>query len=205
MPVEFRNVSPIVRQALESALADLGGPSGVPGGRLVIVGVHGRAELDLVVNLRSKQPDAVVVALLIEPSPNLWRDSLRAGAAAVVAEEEVDALTDVLQAVARGRVSLPIEVARELAAQHPTAPGEGIPALSDEELGWLRSLSEGITVAALARREGRSERDMYRSLGALYERMAVGSRAQALVRAAEWGFLSEGRRGGGAGRDLSGK
>ncbi|MDQ3641282.1 MAG: hypothetical protein M3450_07420 [Actinomycetota bacterium] len=58
-----------------------------------------------------------------------------------------------------------------------------------EEVGWLQTLARGATVARLAGEVGYSEREMFRILSNLYQRMGVVSRTEALVQAAQWGLL----------------
>ena len=50
-----------------------------------------------------------------------------------------------------------------------------------EELTWLRILAQGGTVHDLARQVGYSERALYRLLHALYGRMGVSSRTEAIL------------------------
>ncbi len=61
--------------------------------------------------------------------------------------------------------------------------------LSEEEVGWLRFLSKGGTVAALARRVGRSERTMYRLLHRLYGRLGVNDRFEAMSALRDAGYV----------------
>ena len=63
------------------------------------------------------------------------------------------------------------------------------PAVSDEEMTWLRRLSQGVTIADRAREVEHSEREMYRLLAALYARMGVHGKTEALVRATQWGLI----------------
>jgi DNA-binding CsgD family transcriptional regulator len=64
--------------------------------------------------------------------------------------------------------------------------------ISDGDADWLRALARGDTVAELASAAAFSEREMYRQLGALYERLGAANRAQAIVRAAQLGLISPG-------------
>jgi len=47
-------------------------------------------------------------------------------------------------------------------------------------------------VTSLARSSGYSEREMYRLLSALYARLGVTTRTEALLRADRWGLLRQG-------------
>ena len=62
--------------------------------------------------------------------------------------------------------------------------------LSARDVAWLRALADGVTVASLARASGYSQREMYRLLSALYARLGVDSRTEALLRADRAGLLA---------------
>jgi DNA-binding NarL/FixJ family response regulator len=57
--------------------------------------------------------------------------------------------------------------------------------ITEVEIEWFRRLNEGITVAELARLAGYSERSMFRLLAALYDRIGVRSRREAISRLCE--------------------
>jgi DNA-binding NarL/FixJ family response regulator len=61
--------------------------------------------------------------------------------------------------------------------------------VGDNEVSWLRALASGETVAALGRRLGYSEREMYRRLHRLYTQIGARGRTDALLRAAKSGLL----------------
>jgi DNA-binding CsgD family transcriptional regulator len=52
-------------------------------------------------------------------------------------------------------------------------------------------LASGITTVKLATSIGYSEREMYRKLNALYKKMGVSNRAEALVLAARSGLIGD--------------
>lgn len=97
-----------------------------------------------------------------------------------------DAVTAVLLAL-RGQTVLP----QAMAAALSTLPGQPASSVTAEERGWLRALAVGGTVAALARASGRSERDLYQSLAALYARLGASDRTTALLAAHRLGLLSD--------------
>ena len=55
----------------------------------------------------------------------------------------------------------------------------------------LQTMAKGRTVAQLARAVGYSEREMFRLLRQLYDRMGVRNRTEALLKAAQCGLLAE--------------
>ena len=69
---------------------------------------------------------------------------------------------------------------------HPAAPS-----LTVVEQAWLRRLATGGTVAGLARSCGYSEREMYRRLSAVYQRLGARTRTEALLLAERIGLLSD--------------
>ncbi|HEX2274718.1 MAG TPA: LuxR C-terminal-related transcriptional regulator, partial [Acidimicrobiales bacterium] len=141
----------------------------------------------------SVSPDAVdaevpVVALLPSPTPAAYAAALDRGATGAAPWDAApEQIVRVLHAAAEGLAVLPLDVARSLARQHcPDAPPEWMTTTAVE---FLRSLADGTTVGALARRTGCSERAMYRRLHSLYGRMGVNNRSEAIRQASRWGLL----------------
>jgi DNA-binding NarL/FixJ family response regulator len=141
--------------------------------------------------LRHLRADAVLVALLRDPVPLSYRRVLRAGASAAACWDAVPAaLVEVVRSALGGLCLLPIGVAHHLAHAAAGEAGDGrAPPLDEEQVGWLRCLADGSTVAGLAHSAGYSEREMYRLLSALYRSMGVRSRTEALVRATSMGLI----------------
>lgn len=63
--------------------------------------------------------------------------------------------------------------------------------VSNVEIEWLRAFARGARTAELAAAEGRSEREFYRILRRLWERLGVDSRTEAVALAARMGWLDE--------------
>lgn len=128
----------------------------------------------------------VVVAVVDDEAPARYAEALAAGASTVVAADApVTAVVEAVDAAINGRTVLPISVAQELARD----ASRWSPALSAEEIEWLRRLAHGATVAELAKESFHSERDMYRALRRLYSRIGASSRAEAIVAATRLGLL----------------
>lgn len=128
------------------------------------------------------------VVLLWPFSLPLAAAALRAGAVHVLPRDaDADSLRRVVAEVRRGVVSVPIELFR--AATALTTASHTAVRPTDEELGWLRALGDGSTVAALAESAGMSERVLYRRLGQLYRRLGVAGRTQAMMLGREEGWL----------------
>lgn len=157
-------------------------------GAPVLVGIHDRADLEMVVELKTEEPDSVVVTILDHLDVDAVHASLQAGATGSVdlaAPPEEVRLT--LSAALAERTVLPTRLVRRLAGN-----GEGHTSpvtVGPDEVSWLRALADGQTVVVLGRRLGYSEREMYRRLRRLYARMGASNRTDALLRAARWGLL----------------
>lgn len=132
-------------------------------------------------------PTLVVVALLTDRSPAGYREAFRAGACSVVPfDAPVEQILAVLRAALDQHVLLPVELAQALAAgSHSDDDGW----VTDQEAGWLRQLTTGITIAKLAADVGYSERSLYRLLHDLYGRMQVNNRTEAIAKASRLGLI----------------
>jgi DNA-binding NarL/FixJ family response regulator len=138
--------------------------------------------------LESIGPEVVVVALLVEATPDAYAQALRFGADGIApwnAEPEV--IVAVVQAALEGTLLLPIEVGRALAAG---AVGLVDPEwITPEETEWLQLLARGMTVHDLADKTGYSERAMFRFLAGLYGKMGVLNRTEAVLLASLRGLV----------------
>jgi DNA-binding NarL/FixJ family response regulator len=156
-------------------------------GSPVLVGVHDAADLDLVVEVKAADPASIMVTILDPLEVETVRASLRAGATGSV---DLGASPEAVKLALRAAIAectvLPTRLTRRMAGDQVGGRPFGIAA---NELDWLHALFEGETVAALGRRIGYSEREMYRRLRRLYVRMGVSGRTEALVSAARWGVL----------------
>jgi DNA-binding NarL/FixJ family response regulator len=127
-------------------------------------------------------PELILVALLVEPSPDTYAEALRNGAVAAVAWEAVpEGIVKVLTAALESDTLIPTAVAQALAAKLPAF--EDPDWITHEELAWLRTLARGSTVHDLAKNVGYSDRALYRLLHALYGRMGVSNRTEAILQA----------------------
>jgi DNA-binding NarL/FixJ family response regulator len=92
-----------------------------------------------------------------------------------------------LTAGVESRSILPTHLLQELA----TIPGDDstVAELDQEQIEWLRALARGMTVNQLAESISYSEREVYRLLRALYDRLGVGNRTAALIWAAQRGIV----------------
>ena len=138
--------------------------------------------------LKGLNPELVLVALLVDPTPDAYAEALRSGAVAAVAWEAApEDIVKVLAAALAGDTLIPAGVAQALAAKLPAV--EDPDWITHEELTWLSTLADGGTVHDLAEKVGYSERALYRLLHALYGRLGVSNRTEAILQASRRGLL----------------
>jgi DNA-binding NarL/FixJ family response regulator len=127
-----------------------------------------------------------VVAVLPALEPALVQRCLAAGASGVVGVDTTpEELISTIDNAVSGRTLLPSDVARHMAQKRL----ETSESLSAEEVGWLRALARGRTVTELAKEKAYSERHLHRRLKAVYARLGVAGRTEALLCAARAGWL----------------
>jgi len=160
-----------------------------PGCKAILVTVRSANDWEPVRRI-SGSDDAIVVALLVDPTPDRHAEALRAGATAAIAwDSSPDGIVDVVTAAVRGYTMLPAPVARAIAMGEPLNPDPDW--VSPQEVEWLRMLAAGVTIQELAAKAGYSERAFYRVLHGLYGRMRVASRTEAILQASRWGLLED--------------
>ncbi len=195
MQVTVFSSAPVVQQGIEAVLASVGfDTSDVDEADLsrwatespepiVVLDLNREADLDLMVDLCDRAPEVIVVALVPAGDIALLHLSLAYGAlAAVPLDSAPDRIAAAVHAAARGLNVIPAEMARN--------PGESLGVdLTDDEVEWLRSLADGMSVPELANRSGYSTRVMFRLLGRTYKKVGATGRAGALVRSARAGLI----------------
>lgn len=162
--------------------ATAGDLSGEPGRALVVVQPSGA-------DPATDGPPRAQVRVLADGSAQAYSDALQAGATgAFPPDAELGDIVRVLLCAGLGLTLLPVDVARGL-SRPSTGPG---PQLTSRELQYLRLLAGGATVASLSRQFAHSERDMYRLLSGVYQRLGARNRTDALLLAQRFGLLDEG-------------
>jgi DNA-binding NarL/FixJ family response regulator len=160
-----------------------------PGDILLFLGLSADAEWRTLAAVVAARPDASVVGVVAEPEVDAVVRAVGAGASGVMPRDaSPDTVGAVLRAALGGQALLPGRVLRDLVGR----PGAAVPGrrpISDDEIGWLRALAGGATVARLAGRVGYSERMMFRMLAGVYRRLGVENRTKALIRARDEGWL----------------
>jgi DNA-binding NarL/FixJ family response regulator len=187
---------PLLRHGVAAALAELNCPvddpedmldwAGGPATRVVVLSLSGSAEWDLLAELGTARPDALLLTLLDRPDNAEYVRAFCAGAMAVLPRRcSPDLLRRSLSALLGGLSIVPVTAIRSLAAD--VVPADDRP--SPEEQKWLRQLAAGRTAAELAQTAGYSERMMFRLLRALYGKLSARNRTEALMRAQSQGWI----------------
>jgi DNA-binding CsgD family transcriptional regulator len=127
--------------------------------------------------------------LLMELAPLLaQREAVLAGACSVAGwDTSPEQLVALLSAGLESRSILPTLLLQELATSNGN--GSTTEQLDEHQVEWLRSLAGGMTVCQLAESICYSEREVYRLLRALYDRLGVRGRTEALIWAAQHGIV----------------
>lgn len=132
-------------------------------------------------------PATVGCVLIDDATVEQYRTALAAGATAVCpVTAPTEAVVAAVDHALVGDLVLPAVVASEL-ARSAAAPDQ--PELPPEDVAWLVDLAGGMTTAELAERVGYSEREMFRMLHSMYQRMGVSNRREALIKATRWGLV----------------
>jgi DNA-binding NarL/FixJ family response regulator len=155
---------------------------------VLLLGIRSPSDLEIVSELRSLAPSSVLVTLIDQFAFESVRESLMAGASGTVSRDAgVREIALALEAAIQCNSIIPTDFAYRMAAQTSDRPR---PLLQDSELTWLQSLARSATVADLGESAGYSEREMYRRLNAIYRKMGVRSRTEALLKASRLGWIN---------------
>ncbi len=172
-------------------LAELGAWRPGRGGMAVVVWMGDAGALDEVSAFDSTYPAIPVVGVVPALEVGALATALRAGATAVLDEAApTPAFGHTIEAALGANTVLPKHLAVAMATRVPTTPDAGS-WVDETEASWLRDLASGTTVAGLAERIGYSERETFRMLNDLYEKIGVRNRTEAIIWAARHGLLPD--------------
>ena len=198
-PVAIVDLVPSYRLGLAAAFqeagftpeepADLDAWIRLPGPRVLLFTVGLADDYAIIRRFVQANPELLLIALLRDPTPDMYARALYAAAGAVPWTSAPETVIEVVESARRGFVLLPQEVARAIA--DGAGSSSGLPGIGSEEIRWLQMMANGKTVAELAAQVGYSEREMFRLLRQLYDRMSVRNRTEALLKAAQCGVLFE--------------
>jgi two-component system, NarL family, response regulator YdfI len=145
-------------------------------------------------------PDAAsrtpaVVLLVDAPNASWAADAVRGGARGVLPSDATpDEIIAALEAAAVGLVTLPVELAAELASglrssAVPKHPGTGTQPLTRREVEVLGMLAEGLANKNIAARLGISEHTVKTHVAAILMKLDAFSRAEAVAIGARQGLI----------------
>jgi len=137
-------------------------------------------------------PETRVLVLTAREEEQYVVGLLRAGAQGYLSKTvALDELLQAIRAVARGESVLPPAVAavvvRHMAGRE--MPGEDFSPLTDRELEVLALVAEGLTNRDIGRQLSISLRTVEAHLTHIYDKLDVGSRTEAVVRAMRQGWI----------------
>ena len=169
-----------------------------PDVRLVLLdlGLPDGNGLDALPLLREAAPGTVLVALSADEKRETVLAAIAAGAAGYIPKtSQSGAMLQALRFVLSGGVYLPAAVLEQRASERPGASATGLAQRSTDDLGLsprqvdvLRLLVEGKSNKLIARDLTMSESTVKTHLEALFRRLSVNSRTQAVVAAARLGL-----------------
>ncbi len=128
--------------------------------------------------------DVVRVAVLSDVELSGYRRALGLGAAAVAGDTSVEIITAAIRAAGRGEALLPLAVASALASDAEGGPDKRV-WLTEAERKIGRRLLDGWTVEQIARELHFSDRTLRRRVQAIYVKLGVSTRRDALGRLAD--------------------
>ncbi len=154
----------------------------------LLMGIRMRTDVSVVIDITAEAPETVIVTVIDEYDVESVREALVAGASGVVSRDAgAGEVVLALRAALADNTVMPTGLARRLATGG--GPCNEPLGIEDLELTWLQSLADRTTVAALGKTVGYSEREMYRRLNALYHKMGVSGRTEALLKASRFGWI----------------
>lgn len=197
VPVVILDPAPTFRRGLAHSLttagfcseepSDLCGWAVGPERRAILVTVRASSGWGPLLALAKFIGKVIVIALLIDPTCDAYREAIRIGAdGAADWHAEPELIADVVLAAYNGQLLIPLAAARSLIHDHGPSGNNSI---SPEEREWLGLIAGGMPVYQLADKAGYSERAIYRRLASLYKRIGVAGRTEAIVYASQRGLL----------------
>ncbi|MEO1336283.1 MAG: hypothetical protein AAFV29_11600 [Myxococcota bacterium] len=154
----------------------------------VLHSIREEADIEMLRRIRECECEVHALALLVDDSSEQYARVLNMGATGAVSYGAPPVeIIDTVAAAWVGAARLPQHVVAEFARQVSCDPPLE---LDDQSIRRLNGLAAGRSIAALAREEHFSKREMHRRLHNLYRRLGVENRYQAIAAAARQGFLS---------------
>lgn len=127
-----------------------------------------------------------VVAILMSPTIGSYMRALETGVTGLVAwTASADDLVDAVRAGFAGRTVLPAQLLRSLVVERERWT------IASEDQDLMRAIVAGVSATTIAQSLNCSEREVYRRLRALWGRLGVTSRGEAIALARDLGLVEE--------------
>ncbi len=137
---------------------------------------------------RDDLPHFPLLVVSEEVSPEAATLLFELGANGVIVEpEEDETLESAIKAVAAGLAVVPPSIAKTWAARMPARAG--VELLTPDELTWLNQMADGLTIYEISLEAAYSERAMFRRIKAMYSKIGVANRTEALIWASRRGLF----------------
>ena len=165
---------------------------------LLDLNMPGPSRLEALATVRQHFEDASVVIVSADDDPATIEACIQAGAAGFIPKDTDPAATvQALRCVTGQGIYLPPQALATRHAPPPAAlphqrPPAAADAFSERQMAVLRSLLQGKSNKLIARDIGIAEGTVKAHLWAVYQRLGVSNRAQAMYRAHELGLVGQG-------------
>jgi DNA-binding NarL/FixJ family response regulator len=161
----------------------------VPGRRVLVITVAVPEDCEVLRRFGEANSEVLIVALLRQPAPEMYVRALQAGASGAAPwTSSPETVIAVVQSALHDHVLLPHDVVQSIAAG--VTLSADLRSIGSAEVKWLQMMAKGSTVGEVAQAVGYSEREMFRLLRHVYDRMGVQNRTEALLKAAQCGLLA---------------
>lgn len=163
---------------------------------LLDLNLPGPSRLEALATVRQHFEDASVVIVSADDEPSTIEACIQAGAAGFIPKDTDPAVTvQALRCVTGQGIYLPPKALAARAAPPPPSPQDRtsstITSFSERQMAVLRSLLQGKSNKLIARDIGIAEGTVKAHLWAIYQRLGVSNRAQAMYRAHELGLIGQ--------------
>lgn len=163
-------------------------------GSALVMSVGDEVQLEVLQSFSEEHPHIPVVAVVADAQLVAVARMVRSGAVSAIDDHcDAESLALIVEGALHELTVIPQRLAAGMAQLVPDDSGLGS-LVSTEHAMWLRSMAGGMTVADLAEEVGYSERAMFRNLKALYLRLGVKNRTEALLWASRHSVLEDSSR-----------
>jgi DNA-binding NarL/FixJ family response regulator len=165
-----------------------------PHAAIVDLGLPDMDGVKLVQTLHAGYPDIALLVLTVTAAEGRILAAIRAGACGCLLKEDApECLVPAIREALRGGAPMSPAVARVVLAQiragRPAVPSDTAPPLTDRELEVVEQLARGVTYEEAAEALHVSVNTIRTHIRNIYEKLAVASRTEAVLRAMRLGLI----------------